>query len=38
MIGLEKMVASFFSRPPPLSLSRPRELTSQPPFHFSWSS
>jgi hypothetical protein len=36
--GLEKIVASFLNRLPPLSRSRPRLVTSQPPFHFSWSS
>src|SRR5215471_7858395 len=36
--GLEKMFASFHSRPPPLSASRPRRLSVQPPRHSSWSS
>src|SRR5262245_3701541 len=32
------MVSSFLNRPPPLSVSRPRRFSAQPPRHCSWSS
>src|ERR1041385_8240986 len=36
--GLAKMVSSLYSRPPPLSVRRPRLVSRQPPCHVSWSS
>src|SRR5699024_1147805 len=36
--GFENSSISFLIRPPALGRSRPLPLSSQPPFHFSWSS
>ena len=38
MSGLEKIVASFFNRPPARGTTLPLALRFHPPFHFSWSS
>src|SRR5919197_4032578 len=35
--GLAKMVSSLRIRPPPLSFSRPRRVSSHPPRQVSWS-